>query len=655
METEKINTVQNQLWIKEWKIMKQKASEELEDLLIFKKNMDDLKEIEAIEYKETALLKILHDLDIGWSEKMSIIRDEERIEQNAIAEMTNRFQNEQEYQENIEKIRLENQYQERKEKNDKKIAIEKLKEEKALRIRIEKIENEKKKKEYDATTKQIRKYQEIIDEKIKEDNKIFERMLDEELLKEKLRMEMPKKNQENKPTNMVQEQNYMKTQNLDNECTRKINENKPKIEKINKKIDLIKMKKEKEEKEKEKKVKMKEEEEKLKEDMKNEMLKKEKVNNKINFYFEKNIKKIDEIKMKKEKEEKEKKEKDEKTKENIKEFKKTQEEEKLKEDMKKEMLKKEKENNKKDSLKPNFDLKIEEKYDKDKVIEDLEDNSWILENYDILKVLGIGGFGKVFLVKNKKNKKVLALKIIETKDKELMNSSMKEVTNLARLKNHQNILSYQHFYINPVPLIKKKILYQIFIEMEAGESSLDQYLKQCHNRRLSEENFIDFFGQIAKGLKFAHNQQCAHLDLKPGNIIIFKNTCKIADWGGSFLLKSKASTTLKSQSINYTKGYVAPELIDDDYSKKSQFNYYLCDCYSFGMMGFKCCGIKSKLIQEIPKIQKNFHNETIQEFCKEVLPHYSEKIVDLLRNLCAFEKTERMSIEDAEKILRQLK
>lgn len=54
--------------------------------------------------------------------------------------------------------------------------------------------------------------------------------------------------------------------------------------------------------------------------------------------------------------------------------------------------------------------------------------------------------------------------------------------------------------------------------------------------------------QIAKGLEYVHDQGVLHLDLKPGNILLFDdNTVKICDFGASKLLKPESDNTTRSK------------------------------------------------------------------------------------------------------------
>jgi hypothetical protein len=50
-----------------------------------------------------------------------------------------------------------------------------------------------------------------------------------------------------------------------------------------------------------------------------------------------------------------------------------------------------------------------------------------------------------------------AVKVMETMDVTILNQSIQELMNLSRLKNHPNIMSYENYFMNPIPLANGKV------------------------------------------------------------------------------------------------------------------------------------------------------------------------------------------------------
>ena len=257
------------------------------------------------------------------------------------------------------------------------------------------------------------------------------------------------------------------------------------------------------------------------------------------------------------------------------------------------------------------------------------------------------------MVENETSKEKLAVKIVETFDEEEMNNSLSELMNLSRLKGHESIMTYEKYHLSTIALADK-LLYQLTIEMEYAEETLSALIKKAKNQMLDEKLLIAILKQISNGLEFAHHQKIAHLDIKPENILFVKSVCKIADWGASMILKSESTTRVQSKEVSYTKGFVAPEIMDEDYYEKTKFNYFRCDAYSFGVLILACCGIPMKSILKIPKGKKSYHDETIEEIIDEVGKTYSNYVCDLIRNLCKFESDKRSTITEVCKFLKNL-
>ncbi|CUG04468.1 protein kinase, putative [Bodo saltans] len=86
---------------------------------------------------------------------------------------------------------------------------------------------------------------------------------------------------------------------------------------------------------------------------------------------------------------------------------------------------------------------------------------------------------------------------------------------------------------------------------------------------------LDWCLQVARGLEYIHSQGVLHLDLKPGNILLFdNNVVKICDFGTSKLLNGSNDDT--TRPMDYTARYVSPESATGNKVSRES------DIYSFG-------------------------------------------------------------------------
>lgn len=176
--------------------------------------------------------------------------------------------------------------------------------------------------------------------------------------------------------------------------------------------------------------------------------------------------------------------------------------------------------------------------------------------YTDLDYLGEGGFGRVFKAVNKEGQKV-AIKIPKTFDKRAERTFITEVSNWSHL-HHPNIVELYDFKILPIP----------YLETEYCPSSLKKELKPLNEA-------INIVYEVASGLKYAHNKNIIHGDIKFSNILIKDEVYKISDWGLS-KLKTDESLSLSGA----TPSYAAPEQISHDFGKADERT----DIYQLGIV-----------------------------------------------------------------------
>ena len=199
-----------------------------------------------------------------------------------------------------------------------------------------------------------------------------------------------------------------------------------------------------------------------------------------------------------------------------------------------------------------------------------------LSNYEIIKFLGKGAFGRVSLVKSKIDKQIYALKqinLIGCPNNEI-EAALNEIRLLASL-SHPNIIGYKDsFFDNPSQTLN--------IVMEAAEEGdLNKQLDYAKKSNLFfKENIIwEYLIQLLKGIEFLHNHQIIHRDLKCANIFVTKNgILKIGDMNVSKLAERNYARTKVG-----TPYYIAPEIWDN------QKYDYKCDLWSLGCIIYELC------------------------------------------------------------------
>jgi serine/threonine-protein kinase len=186
--------------------------------------------------------------------------------------------------------------------------------------------------------------------------------------------------------------------------------------------------------------------------------------------------------------------------------------------------------------------------------------------YRILRKLGSGGFGTVYLAEDTILKCQRALKIPHRTSAQA-DKLLQESVLQTRLLDHPHI----------VKLLTVDIIDHILIMvMEYIEGTdLEKILDQSSS--LQVKSALKYFKQILSALAFAHQKSVIHRDIRPSNILInLDDDVKIADFGTSTLLQEKQFATTKIGS----PPYMAPE----QFEGKAVF---ASDIYSAGSLFYE--------------------------------------------------------------------
>ena len=193
------------------------------------------------------------------------------------------------------------------------------------------------------------------------------------------------------------------------------------------------------------------------------------------------------------------------------------------------------------------------------------------EELTFTSCLGQGSFAKVYEGFDKRNKMNVAIKVIdkrkvlEPKRRALIQT---EISILSKMK-HRNIGEFYR-------LIEDHK--RLFIVMQlCGTLTLNHFCRQFNGKRLNEEQGYAVFSQIAKGVKYMHEHNVSHRDLKLTNILIDDEyTVKVIDFGFA------CEANERHKMYCGTPSYMAPEIVE----KKLYFPKPT-DIWSLGVVLYK--------------------------------------------------------------------
>jgi WD40 repeat protein/serine/threonine protein kinase len=191
-----------------------------------------------------------------------------------------------------------------------------------------------------------------------------------------------------------------------------------------------------------------------------------------------------------------------------------------------------------------------------------------IHRYRIVRLLGSGGMGDVYLAEDPRIEQQVAIKVIraeassypETQDsQEAARLFQREARAIAKL-DHPHILPLYDY--GEERMGNMTVIYLVMPYRREG--SLSDWLRQTGQAGLLvPQDVAHFVGQAANALQHAHDRQIIHQDVKPSNFLLrhrqetpARPDLLLADFG---IARFSTTTASASQSIRGTPTSMAPE------------------------------------------------------------------------------------------------
>jgi hypothetical protein len=179
----------------------------------------------------------------------------------------------------------------------------------------------------------------------------------------------------------------------------------------------------------------------------------------------------------------------------------------------------------------------------------------VLDRYELLKRLGRGGQGAVFLVNDLEMDMEFALKVVP-----LDTHSLDEVKHAIDLK-HSNVCRVNH--------TERCGPYRVIVMEYVEGPTLRQRLTRLP--RLNEKEAMAIFRGICRGVRAAHERHIFHLDLKPENVLLKDGVVPVVcDFG--------LASVSGSAARGGTEGYAPPE------QERGELPDHRADVFALGVM-----------------------------------------------------------------------
>ena len=251
-----------------------------------------------------------------------------------------------------------------------------------------------------------------------------------------------------------------------------------------------------------------------------------------------------------------------------------------------------------------------------------------LNDFQIIKLLGKGAFGKVMLVYNEELKKYFAMKTLKK-------AYIKKYQQTKHTKEERKILEKIDY-----PFISKlyyafqndKKLFMITEYMPGGEMFYHLHM----NDHFSEPRAKFYIAEIVLAIDHLHKNNILYRDLKPENILLDElGHIKLTDFGLSKIMNNIEKD--KTYTVCGTPIYVAPEvLLQQGYNK-------LVDWWSLGVLLYEFLAGYSPYKEARVKLDIKIYKKKLEQD-----PLISDSAFDLIKKLCTFDPNKRLGkhVED---------
>ncbi|MGH9889722.1 MAG: serine/threonine protein kinase, partial [bacterium] len=163
-----------------------------------------------------------------------------------------------------------------------------------------------------------------------------------------------------------------------------------------------------------------------------------------------------------------------------------------------------------------------------------------INQYELIRMMGEGGMGRVFLARDLRLGRLVAIKFLVSSHPELTQRFLVEARTTARCQHDNIVVIYEVGEHNGTPYIVLEYL---------NGKPLTHLLE--NSQRVPYTRAVEIMCSILRALQCAHEHGIVHRDLKPDNIFITEaGAIKVLDFGIAKVLQQSQ----KSQSDNATGG-----------------------------------------------------------------------------------------------------
>lgn len=269
----------------------------------------------------------------------------------------------------------------------------------------------------------------------------------------------------------------------------------------------------------------------------------------------------------------------------------------------------------------------------------------IKQYYEVVKLLGEGAYGRVFLARRKSDGASVALKAIarEAISNEEFAREVNALKLLSQNGGHPHICRLHDLHDDG------NKYYYLVLELISGGELFEHLIR---NGPYSEVQASVFVRQFAEAISFMHSKGVVHADLKPENLMMSSEQddeaqVKVVDLGCAVMTSGRCVKLEKGHELLGTTAYWSPEMFEKDSHPTEASDCWAIGCILFilvtGSHPFDPTGLLSD--DEVEENIKSFRDGKYNPF-DERLEGLSNSCVTLIKSLLQPDPAKRMNSDE---------